>query len=103
MTVWRKILPVTAMALCLGAAPALAQLAPAPTAAPEDPTAARTLEQNRRVVIGPPAPSDEAGDRAGAAPTSGAGRVGLVAGEGQGRRTPLASDDAPSRRRLPRE
>ncbi len=84
----REIPPVVALALVLGAAPAFAQPAPAPAwAAPDGPTAARTLEQNRRVLTWPPAPSEvprgmatgpvapvARDDRAGAAPAGGAGR-----------------------------
>ena len=52
----REILPVAALALALGAAPASAQPAPAPASAPsDDSTAARTLEQNRRVLFWHPA------------------------------------------------
>ena len=55
----REIPPLVALALGLGAAPALAQSGPArAAAAPEDSTAARTLEQNRRVVVGQPTRSE---------------------------------------------
>jgi hypothetical protein len=71
----REILPVVALALALGAAPALAQCGPASAAsAPEDSTAARTLEQNRRVVVGQPARS-ELLRGAAAEPAPPAGRV----------------------------
>ena len=83
-----------------GAAPAFAQSAPAPAAAPEDSTAARTLEQNRRVPVWQPAPSEvlrgmAAGPsapaasvgRAGAAPADAAGRVGLAVGGRPGARS----------------
>jgi hypothetical protein len=92
MAMHRKISPVIALALGLGAAPVLAQSAPAPAAAPEDSTAARTLEQNRRVLIEQPAPSGVGGTatepgapaarvgRAGAAPAVATGRAGLPAG-----------------------
>ena len=58
------------LALGLGAAPAFAQ--PAPAAAPEDSTAARTLEQNRRVSVGWAAPSEPRSTAAspGAAPSN---------------------------------
>lgn len=84
----REIPHVVALALVLGAAPAFAQPSPASAAAaPEDSTAARTLEQNRRVFSWSPAPSEirrgmaarpvapvARDDRAGAAPAGGAGR-----------------------------
>ena len=55
----REILPVAALALALGAAPASAQPAPAPASAPpDDSTAARTLEQNRRILVRQPARSE---------------------------------------------
>jgi hypothetical protein len=69
---------VVALALVLGAAPAFAQPVPAPAgAAPEGSTAARTLEQNRRVGFWQPAPSETLrGTAAGsAAPTAPAARV----------------------------
>jgi hypothetical protein len=80
----RKVPPAAvALALVLGAAPAFAQSG----AAPEDATAARTLEQNRRVLVWPPAPSEvprglptgpvapvAGNDRAGPVPAGGAGR-----------------------------
>ncbi|CAA9225690.1 MAG: hypothetical protein AVDCRST_MAG27-593 [uncultured Craurococcus sp.] len=53
-----KISPIVVLALGLGAAPAFAQSALAPATAPEGSTAARTLEQNRRVLTGQPAPSE---------------------------------------------
>jgi hypothetical protein len=97
----REIPPAVALALVLGAAPASAQSGPASAAAaPEDSTAARTLEQNRRVLIGQPAPSEvlrgmAAGPsapaasvgRAGAAPADAAGRVGLAVGGRPGARS----------------
>ena len=84
----REVLPVAALALALGAAPASAQPAPAPASAPpDDSTAARTLEQNLRVVMWQPAPSEAPrgmatgpvapvarNDRAGPAPAGAAGR-----------------------------
>jgi hypothetical protein len=50
---FRIILPVAALALGLGTASA--QPAFSPVTAPEGSTAARTLEQNRRAVLGRPA------------------------------------------------
>ncbi len=97
----RKISSVSALALGLGAAPASAQSAPAPAAAPEASTAARTLEQNRRVPVWQPAPSEALGGMAagpsapaasvgpaGAAPVAGAaGRVGSAVGGRPGARS----------------
>ncbi|MBV1798983.1 hypothetical protein [Siccirubricoccus sp. G192] len=54
---FRSILPVAALALGLGTASAPAQPAFSPVIAPEGSTAARTLEQNRRAVIGRPVAS----------------------------------------------
>ena len=71
----RKVPPAAvALALVLGAAPAFAQSGAAPAAAPEDATAARTLEQNRRVVVSQPARS-ELLRGAAAEPAPPAGRV----------------------------
>jgi hypothetical protein len=71
----REIPPLVALAFVLGAAPALAQSGPASAAAaPEDSTAARTLEQNRRIVVGQPARS-EVLRGAAAEPASPAARV----------------------------
>jgi hypothetical protein len=93
----REIPHAVALALVLGAVPAFAQ--PVPAAAPEDATVARTLEQNRRVLVGQPAQSGVLGgpatepaasaarnDRAGPAPASGTGFVGLAAGGKPGTR-----------------
>jgi hypothetical protein len=57
----RTITLLVGLALGLGVASAFAQPAPPPSNAPEDSTAARTLEQNRRVFIGRPAPSEVRG------------------------------------------
>lgn len=51
---FRTIPLLAVLALGLGAASAFAQPAPPPANAPEGSTAARTLEQNRRVFIGRP-------------------------------------------------
>ena len=88
----REIPPAVALAFVLGAAPALAQSGPASAAAPpDDSTAARTLEQNRRVLVGQPAQPEIRGaadsavapaarvDEARAAPPA-AGRAGSAAG-----------------------
>ena len=92
----------TIVALALGTASAFAQPASNPAAAPGDATAARTLEQNRRVLIGQPAPSGShstaaeagaraaLGDRAGGAATGGIGRVDLTAGGRAGARQQLS-------------
>ena len=50
----RTIPLLAALALGLGAAPALAEPVPPRAIAPEGSAAARTLEQNRRVFIGRP-------------------------------------------------
>lgn len=83
---FRKISPLIALTLGLCAAPASAELARTAAVAPEGSTAALTLEQNRRVIIGMPTTSDVQGaaaepgaparDRAGAAPAAGAGKPG---------------------------
>ena len=85
----REIPPVVALVLLLGVAPASAQPAPAPPDGSS--TAARTLEQNRRVLVGPPAQPEIRGaadsavapaarvDEARAAPPA-AGRAGSAAG-----------------------
>jgi hypothetical protein len=92
----RTILPVAALALGLAAASASAQSALSPFVPPEGSTAARTLEQNRRVSIGQPRPSEGRGaavepgaparDRTTAAPAIATGRVDLAAGEKPGAR-----------------
>src|SRR5215212_8015820 len=56
-TMFRKLLPMTILALSLGAAPSVAEPEFVQPTAPHGPTAARTLEQNRRVLLGP-APSE---------------------------------------------
>jgi hypothetical protein len=72
-------------------------------AAPDGSTAARTLEQNRRVLIGQPAAPEVRGTaagpdapanrgRAGAAPAGGTGRVDLAAGEKSGARRELGAE-----------
>jgi len=62
---FRSILPVAALALGLGTASAPAQPAFSPVIAPEGSTAARTLEQNRRAVLGRPVALEIRGPTAG--------------------------------------
>jgi hypothetical protein len=93
MAMFRTILPVTALALGLGTASASAQPAFSPPIAPENSAAARTLEQNRRVVIGRPLASEVRSMTAEpgspprdpkAGPAVAAGRLDLAAGGNPG-------------------
>jgi len=87
---FRRILPIAALTLGLSATSTLAQS----VLPPGDSTAARTLEQNRRVIIGRPVPpeigSAAAESRAPtrsptpAAPTARTRRVDLAAGGNPG-------------------
>ena len=97
---FRSISLLAALALGLGGAPAVAQPAPTPARTPGDSAAARTLEQNRRVVLERPtsapaahgsvvAPGSSAGDRIASdriASTAAVtpGRIGLAAGGNPG-------------------
>jgi hypothetical protein len=68
----RKPLTAAALVLGLAAAPAFAQ--PSTAGAPEDSTAARTMEQNRRIPIAQPAPPGGQTPVQEAAATESAGR-----------------------------
>ncbi|HYI84249.1 MAG TPA: hypothetical protein VEX11_13675, partial [Acetobacteraceae bacterium] len=53
ITMFRKFLPMTILTLSLSAAPSFAQSEFVQPMAPHGSTAARTLEQNRRIVLAP--------------------------------------------------